>query len=89
MDEVVLALFGHRPKDAFWIATWHNLADRFGVDATAALEQVCVDRMRQRKNAGNVRRWVSPPAANVPPGTADVAPGDQKAGIDRSAVGRT
>jgi len=56
MDEVVLALFGRRPEDAFGIATWHNLADWFGVDATAALEQVCVDRMRQRKNAGNVRR---------------------------------
>jgi len=26
---------------------------------------------------------------NVAPGAADVAPGDQMAGIDRSAVGRT
>lgn len=39
-----------------WIATRHNLVDRFGVDATAALEQVGVDPMRPRKNPGNVRR---------------------------------
>jgi hypothetical protein len=53
--EVSMALFGHRQENAFWTATLHNLAARFNVDATATLEQTCVDRKRQWKNAGNIR----------------------------------
>jgi hypothetical protein len=53
--EVSMALFGQRQENAFWTATLHNLAARFNVDATATLEQTCVDRKRQWKNAGNIR----------------------------------
>jgi hypothetical protein len=53
--EVSMALFGHRQENAFWTATLHKLAARFNVDATATLEQTCVDRKRQWKNAGNIR----------------------------------
>jgi hypothetical protein len=50
-----MALFGHRQENAFWLATLHNLASRFGVDATATLEQTCVDRRRQWSHASNIR----------------------------------
>ena len=53
--EVSMGLFGHRQENAFWLATLHNLAARFGVEATATLEQTCVDRRRQWSKAGNVR----------------------------------
>lgn len=55
MYEISMALVGHRQENAFWLATLHNLAGRFGVDATATLEQTCVDRKRQWKNAKNIR----------------------------------
>jgi hypothetical protein len=55
MYEVSMALIGHRQENAFWSATLHNLAGRFGVDATARLDQTCVDKKRQWKNAGNIR----------------------------------
>lgn len=55
MYEVSMGLFGHRQENAFWMATLHNLADRFGVDAAATLEQTLVDRKRQWRNAGNIR----------------------------------
>ena len=53
--EVSMALFGHRQENAFWMATLHNLAAQFGVEATATLEQSCVARKRQWKNARNIR----------------------------------
>lgn len=53
--EVSMGLFGHRQENAFWMATLHNLAGRFGVDAEATLEQTLVDRNRQWRNAGNIR----------------------------------
>ncbi len=55
MYEISMPLFGHRQENAFWLATLHNLAARFGVDATATIEQTCVDRKRQWKNARNIR----------------------------------
>jgi len=55
MYEVVMTLGGHAKENAFWLATLHNLAERFGVDATGTLEQTCVDRKRQWKNARNIR----------------------------------
>ena len=33
--EVAMSLFGHKQENAFWVATLHNLATRFGVDAQA------------------------------------------------------
>jgi hypothetical protein len=53
--EISLPLFGHRQENAFWLATLHNLAARFGIDAPATMEQTCVDRRRQWRNAGNIR----------------------------------
>lgn len=53
--EVSMGLFGHRQENAFWAATLHNLAARFGVDATATLEQTLVDRKRQWRHVGNIR----------------------------------
>jgi hypothetical protein len=53
--EVSLPLFGHRQENEFWLATLHNLAARFGVDAAATMEQTCVDRRRQWRNARNIR----------------------------------
>ena len=55
MYEVTMALGGHKRENAFWLATLHNLAARFSVDATPTLEQTCVDRKRQWKNAKNIR----------------------------------
>lgn len=55
MYEISMALFGHKQENAFWLATLHNLAARFGVDATATLEQTLVDRKRQWRNAKNIR----------------------------------
>ena len=55
MYEVTMALGGHKRENAFWLATLHNLATRFSVDATATMEQTCVDRKRQWKNARNIR----------------------------------
>ena len=55
MYEVTMALGGPKRENAFWLATLHNLATRFSVDAAATLEQTCVDRKRQWKNARNIR----------------------------------
>lgn len=53
--ELTLALGGHRLENEFWLATLRNIATRFGVTAEATLEQVCVDRKRQWRNARNIR----------------------------------
>lgn len=53
--EVGMSLFGHKQENAFWMATLHNLAARFGIDAQATTEQTCVDKRRQWRNAGNIR----------------------------------
>jgi len=54
--ELSMALGGHKVENEFWLATLHNLATRFGVDATPTFEQVCVDRRRQWRNAKNIRQ---------------------------------
>jgi hypothetical protein len=54
--ELSMGLGGHKVENEFWLATLHNLAARFGVDATATQEQVCVDRRRQWRNARNIRQ---------------------------------
>ena len=54
--ELSMGLGGHKVENEFWLATLHTLAARFGVDATATLEQVCVDRRRQWRNARNIRQ---------------------------------
>jgi len=53
--EVGISLFGHKQENAFWVATLHNLAARFGVDKQATVEQTCVDPRRQWNHAGNIR----------------------------------
>ncbi len=53
--EISLPIFGHRQENAFWLATLGNLAGRFGIDATATLQQTLVDRKRHWKNARNIR----------------------------------
>jgi hypothetical protein len=55
MYEVSMALFGHKQENAFWLGTLHRLAARFGVEAEATMEQTCVDRKRQWRNAKNIR----------------------------------
>jgi hypothetical protein len=53
--EISMGLFGHKQENAFWLATLHNLATRFDVDAEATMEQTCVDRRRQWSKASNIR----------------------------------
>jgi hypothetical protein len=53
--EVVMALGGHRQENEFWLATLVNLGRRFGTYQEPAMEQICVDRRRQWRNARNVR----------------------------------
>ena len=45
----------HEQENTFWLATLHNLAARFDVDARATMEQTCVDRRRQWSKASNIR----------------------------------
>ncbi len=53
--EIAMPIMVNWRENAFWLATLRNLAARFGVDATGELEQTCVDRRRQWKNAKNIR----------------------------------
>ena len=53
--ELTMALGGHRMENEFWQTTLRNLAARFGVTAEPTLEQTCVDRRRQWRNARNIR----------------------------------
>ena len=45
----------HKKENDFWLATLRNLAGRFGIDGTATMEQILVDRKRQWRNAKNIR----------------------------------
>ncbi len=59
VNELALALFGHRMEDQFWAATLSAVARRFGVeDAQPENTNVCVDRRRQWKHAGAIRHNV-------------------------------
>ena len=53
--EMGMILGGHRNLRRFWEATVRNVAARFGVDAVAETEVVCVDKRRQWRQVGNVR----------------------------------
>ena len=53
--EVSMPLFVHKKENDFWLATLRNLAGRFGIDGTATMEQILVDRKRQWRNAKNIR----------------------------------
>lgn len=55
IGEIGLTLGGHRMENAFWERTLTNVASRFGVQAVATTESVCVDARRQWRRAGNVR----------------------------------
>lgn len=52
--ELGMMVIGHRRETAFWEQTLANLAERFGVRATASTEVECVDRRRQWAQAKNV-----------------------------------
>lgn len=52
--ELGMIVIGHRRENAFWERTLANLAERFGVQATASTEVECVDRRRQWAQARNV-----------------------------------
>ncbi len=53
--EAMLMAGGHAQENRHWEATLRNLAARFGATGTATTEQVCVDRKRQWRQAGNIR----------------------------------
>jgi hypothetical protein len=53
--EVMLKAGGHEQENRHWSQTLTNLAARFGATGTPTFEQVCVDRKRQWRYAGNVR----------------------------------
>lgn len=55
--EIGLAFGGHRKEDKFWDHTLKSLARHFGVaDAEVETQALCVDRKRQWRNVGNVRK---------------------------------
>ena len=53
--EVILMTGGHARENRHWSRTLENLAAHFGATATPTIEQVCVDRQRQWRHAGNLR----------------------------------
>ena len=54
--EVMMSLGGHRMEDNQWKRTLRSLAQRFGVDATAEMARVVVDRKRQWRNFWAIRK---------------------------------
>ena len=56
---------GHRKEDKHWFHTLEALAAHFGVDTKAEMERVLIDRKRQWKHFGNIRR-----SAALRPGVA-------------------
>ena len=53
--EAMLMAGGHAQENRHWETTLRNLAARFGATGTPTTEQVCVDRKRQWRQAGNIR----------------------------------
>jgi len=53
--ELMMAGGGSRKENAFWLATLRNLGTRLGSDEEPTMDQVCVDRRRQWRRAGNLR----------------------------------
>jgi hypothetical protein len=54
--EVAMSAGGHRKEDKHWKHTLEALAKHFGVDHRAEMSRVLVDRKRQWKHFGNIRR---------------------------------
>jgi hypothetical protein len=55
MFELLLMTGGHGQENRHWETTLSNLASRFGATGTPTTSQVCVDRGRQWRQAGNIR----------------------------------
>lgn len=54
--EVAMAMGGHRKEDKHWKHTLVSLARHFGVEAKPEMEKILVDKRRQWKHFGNIRR---------------------------------
>lgn len=54
--EASMPLFVHRAEDRIWRHTLRSLAAHFGVEAEPTTSVVCVDRKRQWRRFGNIRR---------------------------------
>jgi hypothetical protein len=54
--EVAMTLGGHRKEDNHWKHTLESVAKYFGIEAKAEMERVLMDRRRQWKHFGNIRR---------------------------------
>lgn len=53
--EAMMMAGGHGQENRHWETTLRNVAARFGATGMPTTEQVCVDRKRQWRNAGNIR----------------------------------
>jgi hypothetical protein len=53
--EIAMMTGGHGAENRHWEATLRNLAAHFSATGTPTTEQVCVDRKRQWRHAGNIR----------------------------------
>jgi uncharacterized protein DUF1990 len=56
LSELGMMLGGHRLEDKHWIHTLESLAKYFAIDASATVDRVLVDKRRQWKHFGNVKR---------------------------------
>ena len=54
--EVAMTFGGHRMEDKHWKHTLESVAKYFGIETTAEMERVLVDKRRQWKHFGNIRR---------------------------------
>jgi hypothetical protein len=54
--EVAMAMGGHRKEDKHWKHTLQQLAKYFGVEGKPELDKVLVDKRRQWKHFGNIKR---------------------------------
>lgn len=54
--ELSMPLYVHRAEDRIWRQTLRSLAAHFGVDADPITTVTCVDRKRQWRRFGNIRR---------------------------------
>jgi hypothetical protein len=54
--EVAMAMGGHRKEDKHWKHTLESLARYFGVNAKAEMDKQLVDKHRQWKYFGNIKR---------------------------------
>jgi hypothetical protein len=56
LTDVWMILGGHRAEDKQWTQTLESVAKYFGIEEKAEVERVLIDRRRQWKNFGNIRR---------------------------------